>query len=105
MTHTVSVSFGRNIGHTPMPDQEWARFRESVIELVPTRYGVFTSDAGTWQDDVVEESALVLGTVTDQELARLRDRLAELAAEYKQDAIGLIVQDGTDTLILPAVAR
>jgi hypothetical protein len=39
------------------------------------------------------------------ELARLRARLAELAAEYHQDGSGLLVQAGTDTVIAAAVTR
>lgn len=103
-THTVSVSFGRNVGDTPMPERDWATFRSSVAALVPVQYGSFTSDAGKWNGNA-EESALILGTVNSQELAFLRTRLAELAAEYRQDGIGLLVQNDTDTVIEAAVTR
>jgi hypothetical protein len=97
---TVSISFGRNINGVPMPLSNWHCFRDAVAELVPNKYGIFKSDTSNWQGEH-EESALVLGTIARGDLVRTRLALASLAALYSQDAIGLIVQGDTETLVFP----
>ena len=97
---TVSISFGRNINGVPMTLENWHSFRNAVADLVPNKYGTFKSDTSNWQGEQ-EESALVLGTIARGDLTRVRSALASLAKLYSQDAIGLIVQGDTETLVFP----
>lgn len=98
---TVSISFGRNIDGVPMTLDNWHRFRDAVANLVPDKYGTFVSDSSNWQGEQ-EESALVLGTIDKTGVSQLRAALSSLAKLYSQDAIGLIVQGDTETLVFPA---
>jgi len=98
---TVSISFGRNINGVPMSLEHWHSFRGAIADLVPNKYGVYNSESSNWQGEE-EQSTVVLGTVSRADLVRVRASLASLAALYSQDAIGLIVQGDTETLVYPA---
>jgi hypothetical protein len=103
MTHTVTISIGRNDGPAtrslgravPMAPPEWDSFRESITLAVDVVYGT-GHGTGEWEG-VTEETFLLVGVVAD--VVALRARLAVLAAEYRQDAIGLVAQLGTDTAV------
>lgn len=108
MTHTVSISIGRNVRGVPMEPARWDAFRGAVRTVLTVTYGtglgggqyVSAEDASTSED--AEETFLALGQVED--LDGTRARLAALAAAYEQDAIGLLAVAGTDTLV-QAVAQ
>ena len=108
MTHTVSISIGRNVRGVPMAPERWDAFRDAVRTTLAVTYGtgvgggqyVSAGDVTTSED--AEETFLALGLVDD--LASTRARLAALAAAYEQDAIGLLAVAGTDTLVT-AVAQ
>lgn len=103
MTHTVTISIGRNVRGVPMAPERWDAFRGAVrAELVVT-YGTGTgggqyeSSSNADTSESAEESFLALGLVED--IDTVRAHLAALAAEYEQDAIGLVAVAGTDTLV------
>lgn len=97
MSKTLTVTFGRNIGDVPMDLDRWAEFSWKARETVRD----FTSEL--WADGVSrsqwlgtpEESRVLYGpvkpTVNDLNLRQLRARLANLATQYGQEAIGLSV--------------
>jgi hypothetical protein len=105
MNHTVAISIGRNIGSTPMGPDRWDDFLESVRDLLSVEYST-AFGSGRWVDpdgvEVVEESAIILGVVGDP--GSVRSVLAELAVRFEQDGIGLLVVEGTDTVV-EGVAR
>ena len=98
--YTVSVSIGRNVGDEPLHAVEWAEFRDRVAGLLGTVYGAATG-RGEWIGEdgriVHEDTYVVTGTTGD--LAGLRADLAVLGGFYGQEAVGLIAQEGTDTLV------
>lgn len=103
MTHTVTISIGRNDGPdtralgraVPMAPERWDAFRDAVATSVDVVYGT-GHGVGTWEG-VSEDTFLLVGTV--ENVTQLRAKLAELAADYRQDAIGLVAQAGVDTMV------
>lgn len=97
MSRTLTVTFGRNIGEIPMDLDSWAEFSWKAREIVTD----FTYEL--WADGVSrsqwlgipEESRVLYGpvkpSINDRNLRTLRARLANLATQYGQEAIGLSV--------------
>ncbi|WP_263729975.1 hypothetical protein [Cellulomonas sp. SG140] len=92
----VTVTLGRNVGTVPMAAEEWDDFQtdaEAILEGCTVREDVWWCErhygAGEW-DGIREESVRVtlLGVVEVRE-AQLRLELAELADQYRQDAVAL----------------
>jgi hypothetical protein len=106
MTHTVTISIGRNDGPltrelgvaVPMLPHLWDAFQGSVTAVLTATYGT-AHGVGEW-DGIAEDTFLVIGQV--ENLEEVRAKLAALAAEYRQDAIGLVAQSGTDTEVRAA---
>lgn len=100
---TVTVTIGRNDGPAtrearsavPMSLEIWDAFQTDVRASLDVVYGTGTG-VGEW-DGITEDTFLAVGLVSD--LGRVKTRLAELAADYRQDAIGLVTQVGTDTQV------
>jgi len=103
---TVTVTIGRNDGPAtrqarsavPMSPEVWDAFQTDVRATLDTVYGTGTG-TGEW-DGIAEDTFLAVGVVSD--LGRVKARLAELAADYHQDAIGLVAQAGNDTQVTAA---
>lgn len=106
--HTYTVTIGRNVGTTPMPERDWAAFQRQVEyalseslgwgEPYPERH----TGVGVW-DGVTEESFKVTAFTNypadPYSVSLLRDRLAVLAGDYNQDAIALTL--GESELVTP----
>ena len=103
---TVTVTIGRNDGPAtratrsavPMSPEVWDAFQIDVRATFDVVYGTGTG-TGEW-DGITEDTFLAVGLVSD--LDRVKARLAQLAADYRQDAIGLVAQVGTDTQVTAA---
>ena len=97
--NTVVITAGRNIGGDPMNASEWMRLRETlgrVLESVDA--DIYTRDAlgiGEWTEEtgrvIREESVTYVGSVQEEKIAALKERIQVIAKEYAQDAIALIV--------------
>lgn len=94
--NTITVTLGRNIGSTPMSKKDWINFRIKVQHLFTELY-VNAASVGVWQG-VKEESRVFVGT-TPHDIETLERILARLAKEFNQDAIGLIVNSRSDSLV------
>lgn len=96
---TIVISAGRNIGPHPMPAEEWQRLRLAVARILDrVNAQVFTRDAigfGEWVGDdhqvIKEESVTYSAAVTDGALDQIQRDLQQLAQQFKQEAIALIV--------------
>jgi hypothetical protein len=103
MNMTIVLTFGRNIGLTPMPDDRWRAFiQAAAAALTESAPGAFIEThhgRGVWKG-VAEDSAKVAAIGGLADLTALAARLEDLAAEFEQDAIALTV--GTTQLIAPA---
>jgi len=112
MQTIIVVSIGRCIGSEPMGDTRWLSFKGDLLETVrglavdilqrPLMLPIgpdADTQVGCWQGVACEGSALVMAIIDPVNLPRLSGLLSVLAAQYQQDAIGLIVHNnGTDTL-------
>jgi hypothetical protein len=82
-----------------MDASEWMRLRETlgrVLESVDA--DIYTRDAlgvGEWTEEtgrvIHEESVTYIGSVQEEKIAALKERIQIIAQEYAQDAIALIV--------------
>ena len=82
-----------------MNASEWMRLRETlgrVLESVDA--DIYTRDAlgvGEWTEEtgrvIHEESVTYVGSVQEEKIAALKERIKIIAQEYAQDAIALIV--------------
>jgi hypothetical protein len=82
-----------------MDASEWMRLRETlgrVLESVDA--DIYTRDAlgvGEWTEEtgrvIHEESVTYVGSVQEEKIAALKERIKIIAQEYAQDAIALIV--------------
>lgn len=96
MAKTLTVTIGRNVGDQPMPHDQWESFRRSVRRTLETAGGEVWADAryrGQWEG-IHEDAAIVHALVDDEAVDPVRITLAELAALYGQEAIGLAVGTG-----------
>jgi len=94
---TVTVTIGRNIGDSPMSPDTWNQFSYETLQAVETYTSALWVNApsrSVWQG-VPEDARAFYGPLRDgsgpSELRRLRARLANLATQYGQAAIGLSV--------------
>ena len=96
---SIVISAGRNIGPQPMAAEEWQRLRLSVARILESvNAEIFTRDAigfGQWIGDdgtlTREESVTYSAAVRDGALDQLQRGLQQLAQQFKQEAIALIV--------------
>lgn len=110
MSYTVVVTVGRNIGRTPMPDNQWLLFNQAVLDELNTQSaqllcnpvinpGTVAGGIGVW-DGQAEDCAVFVATIaTTSQVARLRERLKLVKRAYSQDAIGFIELAGTNHLV------
>lgn len=122
-TQLIEFRFGRNINGTPMPLDRWTQFQaeaRAILDGVATglqaglepfkQWTEVHTGTGTWTNEdgsiESEDSAVVTLYTSASTLYTftLRDTLidfaAELAADYEQDAVALVV-DGESTLVEP----
>lgn len=112
-THDVTavVTIGRNVGDEPLSNIRWEAYQYDVnrviagvtdnVFLTPSFAG--SSQRGVW-DGGSEESAVWAFTFDSAGYNedRLRQRLANVASWYDQEAIGLIIQREPGTLVFNA---
>jgi len=79
-----------------MTEPTWMAFRNAITTELTTVYGTGTG-RGEW-DGVGEDTFFAVGIAGDVDA--LRARLAHLAAQYKQDAIGCVAMAGTDSAVM-----
>lgn len=95
MSVSVTITFGRNVGVTPLRQREWDAFRQDVRDcavIAPDAWIAYDgSSIGSW-DGVEEENhcVVIIGTFGDLHLALFRATLARLRSHYEQDAIGFV---------------
>jgi hypothetical protein len=102
MSSTVTVTIGDVRGVGPLAGsrlsepvlRRWAR---RIADTLDTVYMIaYDPAAGLWEG--VSEGTLVIVGVTS-DLPLLRDLLRDVALVLDQEAVGLVAQDGTDTLV------
>lgn len=98
MDRSAYVTIGRNVKGVPMRGEKWEAYRSS-LRLLAHRYGRIITRAqgvGVWKGRTEETYLIVfilppvIGQVARQVLT-LRQDLAELARDYQQDSIALLV--------------
>jgi hypothetical protein len=92
------VSIGRNVGEVPMDDDMWRNFRISVEECIMDNERAVVADTyapGTsrWGDMNEECLVLVWFDIAQQLSDKTQQLLAEIATEFKQEAIAWAVVD------------
>lgn len=91
---TVTVTYGRNVGDLPMDLERWNDFNWAMRNTVESYTAELWADGqsrNAWKG-VPEESRVLYGPVrTGANLTQLRARLANLATQFGQEAIGLSV--------------
>lgn len=92
------VSIGRNVGEEPMSDDAWRNFRISVEECIMDNERAVVADTyapGTsrWGDMNEECLVLVWFDIAQQLSDKTQALLAEIATEFKQEAIAWAVVD------------
>jgi hypothetical protein len=94
---TVTVTIGRNINDQPMSQYAWDQFNYDVLKAVQSYTSELWANAvsrSQWTG-VPEDSRVFYGPLRANlrplELSRLRARLATLATQYGQEAIGMSV--------------
>lgn len=96
MTYIIQASIGRNIGTEPMSSRDWSRFLNDVGDTIRMQgeYPEVHFGTGSWEG-IREESAHLTfyrdAMPEPDSLLTMTDRLATLAGQYGQDAIGLVV--------------
>jgi hypothetical protein len=102
---TAFVSIGRNVQGAPMSAEQWKRFRLDTLDAVAASIApadVYTHGTGIGADTASEgvEDSFTLVFPEPAEPGWLQDRLAELAAAYRQKSIAYTV--GRTAFIGPA---
>lgn len=92
----ITVTFGRNVGTTPLTTTAWHLFKSDVRDHVTTltrareTFGPFTGQ-GSWTDDgrVIHEDSVTFTFISGIPVWRehVDSILSELARDYEQDAI------------------
>lgn len=96
--YSITATFGRNVGSTPMTLTNWELFKGDVAADMQAALNTPTHELhtgkGVWQG-VEEESAKVTilreSEPTASELDATRRFLSELARQWGQDAIALTI--------------
>lgn len=89
---TITVSAGRNVGDTPMDDGRWAMFCEDItlgVNLSGHQVLFVGTGDGIWEDTVEEAFTIVALTTESSDTDALTRWLADLAPQYRQDAIAI----------------
>ena len=99
-----AITIGRNVGHEPMDDDAWTRFKAAIeweIETIlrGTLYVRGNEGEGEWEEEdgtkVSETNAVFTGEIDLAKAWTLEHvSLPQLAYEFKQDAIALTVGRG-----------
>lgn len=94
--HFIIVNIGRNVDkYAVLAGVDWAQFRLRVTQACE-RAGTVVGQGGgrsTWDGAVEEFHTVHVEIETIARLEALKERLADLAAHYGQDAIGIAVGD------------
>lgn len=121
MSATIVVTLGRNIGRDPMPIGAWNCFKRDVRDTLDVMgFTIIQRPAFTLDNDVHVDQLGVWDTTTEPActFVALADRnristhsveyirqcldsaLKPLLSDYRQDAIGCIVVEGTNHLVV-----
>ncbi len=101
-TVTFTVTAGRNVDNAPMSNERWGQFKSDLTQTLRVFGASFYTIAEGSGEYVgmSEKSFVLIGTIDGHAMRVLvRPRLARLARLYGQEAIGLIEQCNTDTLV------
>lgn len=89
----IAVNIGRNIAGTPMSAARWAKFQRQTKAILRDAGKVVGHGTGQSVWGSVSEEFATFHVVTGYGLSMgARDRLATLATQYGQDAIGVMVE-------------
>ena len=101
-TVTFALSIGRNVGAEPMSTERWGQFKSEIDHALSVFGATLYSKAeskGQFQG-MPEHGCIWLGTISGHAMRiALKPHLAKLARIYSQEAIGLVEQADTHTLI------
>lgn len=111
MNCTQVVTIGRNVGAEPMPVSSWVSFQLAVRHAIQDCGGVIvqqpaigaecTSQTGSWEGAAVEDASTFVAFVPQLRAYEVSPALERIASRFRQEAIGLIVVNGTDHLVKP----
>jgi hypothetical protein len=109
---TVVVTIGRNVGTKPMDTKAWQAFKRCVLWHLNDHGGnviqrpnlqTAHDQMGTWEGKVSEDAATFVALFRwGSDLSGLGRDMAFIAKRFDQEAIGLIIAEGTDHLVYPA---
>ena len=91
--NTLTISVGRNVGSTPMSDDDWLTFRSVVsfaIGATVGRHDTIHSGTGIW-NGVPEDSTIWTLFTPRPYLSKLVEELAEVARAFDQDTIAVTI--------------
>lgn len=100
---TVSISIGQNIKNSPMLPEKWESFKNDINSLFVETY-IKTEFQGAW-GDIPETSFMILGVLKDNISNDIERILSNLAREYSQDAIGLLVNSRESSLVFASTEQ
>ena len=106
--YSYTITIGRNVNNEPMSNEAWEGFKRSTTYALEDSIGrraQFESfyGVGSWEGTEEESykiTALGQHTASQADLGLLRDRLAQLALDFGQDAIALTI--GQSELVTPS---
>ena len=100
MKNSISVAIGRNRHDdgVAMDDESWHDFQRQV-RLLFVGGEMYSQTDGIGEYDNVKEESVVFTGASDFRSETIREWLADLAYRFGQESIGLILQEGTDTLV------
>lgn len=96
----ATITIGRNIESRPMSTRDWIAFKSEVKSLFDVVF-VEAEHRGEWQG-VAELSAVFVGQLSVANPEVVAAKLAVLARQFKQDAIGYMVNERHDSLVRKA---
>jgi len=98
----ITITIGQNVKNVPMSQKLWFNYKQKILGLFSELF-VNAEYAGQW-DGIDEVSNIFLGeTLPEYSLIDLESILGALAAEYNQDAIGLLVNSRKTSLVFKAI--
>lgn len=97
----ITITIGRNVGQTPMTTDDWVSFKQSANYALRDLVGYdkpyeLHEGIGEWggHREDSHKVAVLLDTPIDAFLQdKLRARLAQVANDYRQDAIALTISE------------